>query len=611
MRGHAAFVTTTAALVATFLVVASVGARPADQQTPPPRDAGTPASAPARTGTSSIAGIVTSGGNPGQPLRRVTVTITETVGAYGARMTVTDDAGRFAFDNLPAGRHLVSASKPAYLTTAYGVNRPLRPGSVPTGTAIALEPGQRITDLVIRMTRGGVITGTVRDEHGRPVRDAPVVLLYYRRSGSGERALSTASALSVRTDSRGQYRIFGIPPGEYVALSQLPFGLANMELTTDADVQRVAELRRPGGTVPSSQGNAPRRPTYGYAPVFYPGTSNVADATTLSLGPGEERQNVDFRMQLVPNVRVEGVVTRPDGQVASGMLVWLTSLGTRSGGITLSTTQSQTDADGRFRLTGVFPGSYRLEARPTAGGRGGGAGGLSFWGATEISLSGDADITANLTLQPTTTATGRVVMQSDSGATLDLARVRLTLVADDGPSTTSPAATIGTDGRFTIAPVIPGRYRVVATLPGPAGSGPAWQVKSATMAGQDALDNVVEIRPGVDVADALVTLTDRVSEISGTIQDGAGRPAPEYFIIAFPADRALWRWQSRRILQTRPSSDGRFLFRLPAGEYLIGAVTDVEQNEWFEPAFLETLVPASIKLGLAEGEKKVQHIRLR
>ena len=70
-------------------------------------------------------------------------------------------------------------------------------------------------------------------------------------------------------------------------------------------------------------------------------------------------------------------------------------------------------------------------------------------------------------------------------------------------------------------------------------------------------------------------------------------------------------WQSPRILQTRPSSDGRFIFRLPPGEYLIGAVTDVEQNEWFEPAFLETVAAASIKLSLGEGEKKVQHIRLR
>ena len=107
-------------------------------------------------------------------------------------------------------------------------------------------------------------------------------------------------------------------------------------------------------------------------------------------------------------------------------------------------------------------------------------------------------------------------------------------------------------------------------------------------------------------------MTDRVSETAGTIQDSAGQAAPEYFIVAFPSDRALWAWNSRRIQQARPGRDGRFSFRnLPAGEYLIGAVTDVEQNEWFEPAFLEQLLNASVKVTLAEGERKVQHIRLR
>ena len=45
--------------------------------------------------------------------------------------------------------------------------------------------------------------------------------------------------------------------------------------------------------------------------------------------------------------------------------------------------------------------------------------------------------------------------------------------------------------------------------------------------------------------------------------------------------------------------------------YLLGAVTDVEQNQWFEPAFLERLLGASVKITLAAGEKKVQDLRLR
>jgi hypothetical protein len=137
-------------------------------------------------------------------------------------------------------------------------------------------------------------------------------------------------------------------------------------------------------------------------------------------------------------------------------------------------------------------------------------------------------------------------------------------------------------------------------------------VRSALFNGRDALDNLIEIRSGEELASSVVTISDRVSEISGVIQDGAGRPAPEYYIIAFPADRALWAWQSRRIQQARPSHDGKFAFRnLPAGEYLIGAVTDVEQNEWFETPLLEMLLPASVRVTLADRGKIVQNIQIR
>jgi len=69
---------------------------------------------------------------------------------------------------------------------------------------------------------------------------------------------------------------------------------------------------------------------------------------------------------------------------------------------------------------------------------------------------------------------------------------------------------------------------------------------------------------------------------------------------------------SRRILQTRPAQDGKFIFKnLPPGDYLLAAVTEVEQGQWFDPAFLAQLVDASAKITLGDGEKKVQDIRIR
>jgi hypothetical protein len=82
--------------------------------------------------------------------------------------------------------------------------------------------------------------------------------------------------------------------------------------------------------------------------------------------------------------------------------------------------------------------------------------------------------------------------------------------------------------------------------------------------------------------------------------------------VAFAADQQFWTPQSRRIRQTRPASDGRFsITGLPAGEYQIAALTDVEPGEWFDPAFLAQLVPAAVRVTMRDGGTITQNLRIR
>ena len=60
-----------------------------------------------------------------------------------------------------------------------------------------------------------------------------------------------------------------------------------------------------------------------YAPAYFAGTSDVSAATTVSVGAGEERTGVDFSVQIVPAARVEGVVSRSDGQSVQGVQLFL------------------------------------------------------------------------------------------------------------------------------------------------------------------------------------------------------------------------------------------------------------------------------------------------
>jgi hypothetical protein len=81
--------------------------------------------------------------------------------------------------------------------------------------------------------------------------------------------------------------------------------------------------------------------------------------------------------------------------------------------------------------------------------------------------------------------------------------------------------------------------------------------------------------------------------------------------VLFPTSSSFWFPQARRIQSVRPSTDGAFTFRnLPAGEYYLAAAEDIEPGAWFDPAFLQQLVPSSMKIAIDEGEHKAQDIRL-
>ena len=162
---------------------------------------------------------------------------------------------------------------------------------------------------------------------------------------------------------------------------------------------------------------------------------------------------------------------------------------------------------------------------------------------------------------------------------------------------------IDADGRFTLTGVTAGRYRLVVNVPAP------WIARSSIVGGQDTLDVPVDIRSSV--SGAVVTFTDRASELSGTIAGAGPGGAPDYTLILFPENRAQWVSPSRRIMTARTANDGTFSFRnVPPGEYRLAAVQDVEPGEWFDPAFLQRLLPSAMTVAIAEGEKKVQDIRL-
>jgi hypothetical protein len=229
-----------------------------------------------------------------------------------------------------------------------------------------------------------------------------------------------------------------------------------------------------------------------------------------------------------------------------------------------------------------------------------------MWATSEISVEGQPISGVSLMLQPGLTVTGSLRFDGASAvpANLSGARVSLSPASSSQVAISGGAATVDASGRFTISGVSPGRYRVTATFT----SARAWTYRSAMVGGEDVVDRPFEVRGHVN--DLVVTFTDHPAELDGKVLAASGVPLRDAYVIMFPADPTAWYSQSRRIRAFTPSTDGSYSFKnLLSGDYLVAVVDDVEPGEWFDPAFLQRLMPAATKISIAEGEKKVQDIR--
>lgn len=553
-------------------------------------------------GTAVLAGRVVLSDDSRAPVRHARVVVTR-ADLLVTRSALTDDDGRFTVGELPPGRYTVTARKPGFLRGAHGAAGPGRPG-----VAIVLAAGQRAANLQVTMARGGVVTGIVTDPSGRPAAGVAVRLLQSRYEG-GERVWAPASAAagsaSEVTDDRGEYRFFGLTPGEYIV-----------------------------GAVPPDDSLAPTRTMegtrVGFVPIFHPGTTRVAEAAKVTVRAGEEAAGINVPLQYVRTARIEGEIVARDGIAAQNLRVALVpeifppaiAASTSASSIVSSLRmQAAVDADGRFAFAAVPPGRYTIVGRaveqiaPTAGASYiaviGGV--TSHWAMTDVIVDGSNVSGVVLTLQPGLTVAGRVRLERAPGASPapDVSRVRVHLYNVSptrrgfGPGAVS--GDVSASGEFVVEGVVPGRYRVSAAYAGNLASG--WSVTSVLHDERNALDFPLEVTPDGSVTGLAITMTRATQGVSGVLLGGDGKPAPGLTIVLFPEDRALWA-STGRIRTVRSGQDGRYIINdIRAGEYRIAALTDVVPGDVDDPAFLETLIAASIPVAIREGERKTQDLR--
>ena len=547
------------AFAAALLVAAPLAAQSQTAQQPhastPPRDVRpTP-----QTGTAKIRGRITAA-DTHRPLRRARVTISAPELSGPPRTVSTDSNGRYEIGELPAGRFRITVNRSGYLTLQYGQRRPLEQGAV-----VQVAAGQTVDDVDFALPRMSVIAGRVTDEVGEPIAGVTVLALRSRYL-NGKRQLVPSGNGLVQTDDTGLYRILGLAPGTYYVSAST----------------RETWTENPDGAAR----------VMGYAPTYYPGTTNSAEAGRITLGLGAEGA-VDLSLITGRAATISGTAFDSRGRPFPNVVVREEIRGdgfARFGGAKNATVA----ADGTFSIREVTPGEYKLVASTRD---------TDHPEAAIVPITVDSIDLTDVVLAGSEggSITGQVL--TDTGAVPEIPRL---LVNSGDPLIGQPDPTllsvfrnpgfspVAADGAFSIKGIF-GRSPLRVTLPDD------WMVKSIVHNGFDITDTPIELRSGEVMSDVLVTVTDRVTMISGQTIDEKGRPVSDATIVVFADDAEKWSFASRAVRAVRPDQQGRYQVKgLPTGDYLAIALEYVEDGLWNDPDFLDSLRRDAQKLALRD-----------
>src|SRR5262245_13829417 len=293
------------------------------QQLRPPQS---PTQTAAPPGTATLRGHVFAA-DTGQPLRKAQVRIMAG-DIRENRMASTDENGPYEFKEVRAGRYTVMAGKGSYVNMSYGQQRP-------TDSAKPLEilDHQTVERVDLMLPRGGIITGRVVDEFGEPAPEIQVATERFQVV-QGQRRLFP-NGRSVTTNDVGEFRLFGIPPGQYYL---------------------SATWRNTNGINPNG---SPSERT-AYAPIYYPGTITASEAQRLTVSAGQQIDDLVMVLKPIKASRISGTAIGSDGKPLTPAMIMVMQ---SSVGFGLMTSGGQVRPDGTFTVGGLAPGTYAVRAQ--------------------------------------------------------------------------------------------------------------------------------------------------------------------------------------------------------------------------------------------------------
>jgi hypothetical protein len=389
------------------------------------------------TGTGAITGAVKLGDAPASG---ITLALLPERGRMGpqpqpemdiANQAVTDEKGQYRFSNVAAGRFRVMLLAEAFVVSGAGA----RGG----GVAVTVSDGQTVSNIDFALARGGVITGRVVDSDGRPVIAERINLAMAAQNGQAQQ-FNGGNRFGFETDDRGVYRIYGLPAGRYI-------------------------LSAGGGDRPGQS----RR--IRYPRTFYPDAVEQAQAQIVEVEAGAVVESIDIRLGApLKAYAVAGrAVDAESGQPVFGVSI---NIGRERGPGPAGASSGVTDAEGKFRVTGLTSGRYTATVR-SSGSPGGGAEMNSDYYSEPVSFEINDDNATGVEVKVHRGASiaGAVVVEGANDPSVAARLSQLTISANSRGQSQGQAgrggaggrqnfAQVGAQGSFRIGGIAPGRVRL-------------------------------------------------------------------------------------------------------------------------------------------------------
>lgn len=535
-----------------------------------------PTAAPPRrpdaTGTARIAGTIADA-TSGKPIKGARLLLVPIDGQPLTNWTRTDARGRFEYTGLQARRYMLRAEADRFVRMEFGQKRPGE-----TGTRIEVRDGEDFR-ADIKLPRASALEGIVLDELGDPAPGVIVQAAQPQYVAGRRRLVPGAASVSRPSDDRGRYRIKGLAAGEYVVVA-LSGAFAN-EMAVG-----------------------------GFAPTYYPGTTDAGAATPVTIAFGSDTTGTTFALEPAKTFTVSGAMVDADGKPLAGHgNVWLATPD-RLQRMDFLMARALTSPDGRFVLRNVPQGQYTLQGfgPPPSDYRGPGNLGAMTFGWLPMTV-GDGDLDdVVLTVTGGTSLRGRIVLDDPAVAPPKPDQVRVTAVPvefDSAPMAGGPPPSETHDDWTFEVSRMSGVRRIFVTV-----QAPTWALKKIALNDLDVTDSPLDFRAR-SVEGVQVVLTPKVSRVGGAVSDDKGSIA-DYAVVIFASDPTKWIDRSRFVVLARPTQQGRFEVRgLPPEDYLAVALPNVVGSEYMDPEFLQQLRRLAVSFTLGEGEVRTLDLMLK